>query len=212
MAIPSSRRVKFIALQPPDRGDIRTHRSLREMVKYYRAGMSSSGPWWASPLIALVGPVVGVVLTLYVTGRRDTRSRFGDEKRTVYADFLIACARLRDAAVWPPASEAGEDIGALLRQIRGTAMHTVLTAHRDVGQLLTGVLAAAQQLAAVIDDIRQSSKPGYRGATDERQRGRHEAAVTALSTALNSFTKAARLDLNVRTPMTDPFPLAGAET
>lgn len=187
-------------------------RSLRGIVGYYRAGMSSSGPWWASPLIALVGPVIGVVLTLYVTGRRDARSRFGDEKRTVYADFLIACARLRDAAVWSPVSEAGDDTGALLRQIRGTAMHTVLTAHRDVGRELADVLAAAQQLAAVIDAIRQSSKPGHRGAVDQRQRGRHEAAVTALSIALNQFTKAARLDLNVRTPMTDPFPLPGAET
>jgi len=138
--------------------------------------MSSSGPWWASPLIALVGPVVGVVLTLLAIGRRTARSRFGDEKRTIYADFLIACARLQDSTVWTPASEESDDPTPLLRQIRGTAM------------------------------------PGHRGAVDERHRAGYEEASTRLSAALNQFTKAARLDLDVRAPMSEPSPLDGSAT
>lgn len=163
-------------------------------------------------MIALVGPVIGVVLTLVVAGRRDARTRFGGEKRTIYADFLTACARLRDTAVWSSTSEPGEDTGPLLQRIRDTAMHAALTAHRDVGRQLTGVLASAKQLAEAIEDVRRTSKPGHRGTVDERHRAPYDAAMAALSTTLNEFTNAARLDLNVRSPMSPPFPLTDSGT
>lgn len=162
-------------------------------------------------MIALVGPAIGVALTLFVTGRRDARSRFGDEKRSIYADFLIACARLRDTDVWS-STEPGGDTASALGQVRNAAMHAVLTAHRNVGRELAGVIAAAERLATVIEETRRTSKPGYGGAVDERHRAGYEQALATLSTALNQFTKAARLDLNVRTPMTDPFPLTGSNT
>jgi len=162
-------------------------------------------------LIALIGPAVGVALTLFVTGRREARSRFGDEKRSIYADFLIACARLRNTEVWS-STEPGGDIASALAQVRVAAMHAVLTAHRDVGRELAGVIAAAERLAATIEEIRRASKPGYGGAVDERHRARYERAVTTLSSALNQFTKAARLDLNVRTPMSEPFPVTDSDT
>jgi hypothetical protein len=162
-------------------------------------------------VIALVGPVIGVMLTLVVSGRRDARSRFGDEKRTVYADFLSACTRLRDTRVWAPGSVPGEDTGPVLQQVRGSAMHAVLVAHRDVGRALAAVISAAEQLTTTIEDIRQSSKPGHQGAMDERQRPRYENALSTLSAALNEFTREARRDMNVRTPMADPFPPAGSD-
>lgn len=162
-------------------------------------------------MIALAGPAIGVILTLFVTGRRDARSRFGDEKRTIYADFLIACARLRNTEVWS-STEPGGDTASALGQVRNAAMHAVLTAHRNVGRELAVVIAAAERLAMVIEEARRTSKPGYRGAVDERHRAGYEQALAALSTALNQFTKAARLDLNVRTPMNDPFPSTGSNT
>ncbi len=178
----------------------------------YGAIMSPSGPWWASPLIALVGSITGVVLTLVTTGRRDARSRFGDDKRAIYVEFLLACVELRDATVWTPTSEPGAETAPLLKNVRAAAMHAALIAHRNVGRELANATAASETLAAMIDEIRRTSKPGYRGVMDERHRARYDEARSTLSARLNDFTKAARVDLNVRTPVHPPFPATSAAT
>ncbi|WP_018681280.1 hypothetical protein [Actinokineospora enzanensis] len=164
--------------------------------------MTSSGPWWATPLIALVGTVGGVVLTLLVSGRRDARSRFGDRKRVIYADFLGACDELRQLRIWP----ADQPTAPVIGRIRAQSMHTVLVAHRAVTEALSAAVEAAARLAAVVDEIRSTSTPGYGGAVDERRRPRYTEATAAFDAALNEFVRVARTDIDVRTAYAPPFP------
>ncbi|GAA2996943.1 hypothetical protein [Actinokineospora diospyrosa] len=172
--------------------------------------MTSTGPWWAAPLIAVIGTVSGVVLTLLVSGRRENRSRFGEQRRTVYAEFLSACDELARVVVWPtPRVAQAVDTTAVVERIRAAAMHTVLVAHGTVTKRLTAVLAAAEALAGTIEQIRATGKPGHQGAVDEHHRPRHTEASTAFFAALNEFAKAARADIDVRTPFEPVFPIAG---
>ncbi|PWW53161.1 hypothetical protein [Actinokineospora spheciospongiae] len=171
--------------------------------------MNSSGPWWVTPVLALVGSIGGVMLTLLVSGKREARSRWGEQKRTIYFDFLAACVELLDVAVWPEdRSAAPTDTAPILARIRKESMHSALVAHRDVARRFAAATTAARALATTIEEIRRDSKPGHQGAVDERQQPRYGRATADFSIALNEFTKAARSDINVRTPFEPPFPAA----
>lgn len=168
--------------------------------------MNPSGPWWAVPLFTLAG----VMITLLVAGRRASRFRWTEQKREIYAEFLIACKTLREVPVWPKERSADlAEIGPIVTHISDHSVHTALIAPRSVGERITETVDAAKKLATAIDQIRLDSKPGHQGAVDERRRPQLDQAINTFAEAVTRFTKAARADIDVRRSFQPPFGRSG---
>lgn len=158
--------------------------------------MSSSGPWW----VVLVFTFAGVLLTQTTTwwmdqrkARRESAFRWTNRNIEFYSDFLDACHELLDLPVWP----ADAEVKPLTDRLRQKAVKIRFVAPQPVTTALDKALRATSDLAAQIGTIRTTSKPGHGGKIDERLLPGYRRHADALSVAVDEFTAAARIDVDI---------------
>ncbi|MEV6350498.1 hypothetical protein [Actinoplanes sp. NPDC051851] len=157
--------------------------------------MTSGQTWWAAPVAGLLG----VLITLFGTGRAQ-RIRMRDEANiAAYLEFWNACMDLYDLAVWSSdRSEAPvqarplvDRIGRLGRAISYRGTSKVIRAARRVESEATG-------FASLVEDLRRDTLRGVGGELDERADSRFQVARAAFAEAIEAFGAASRRDVNLR--------------
>lgn len=158
--------------------------------------MSSSGPWW----VVVAATFTGVLLTQATAwwmdqrkARRESAFRWTNRNIEFYSDYLDSCHELLDLPVWPANAEAKP----LIDRLRQKAVKIRFVAPPPVTEALDKSLRAASGLAAQIGTIRSTSKPGHDDKIDERLLPDYRRHVDALSSAVDEFTAAARIDVDI---------------
>jgi len=163
-----------------------------------------STPAWVTPLIALGGVLLTLLVTIwmdYRKARRETRFQWTAQLLALYRDFLAAANDLRQLPVWPALStDPPPPIDPLYERLRAVSAEAQLLAHRKVTDRMTATVTAAAALRTAVTTIRTTSGPGHGGVIDQRQRPAHDTATAEFAAAIDDFLAAARADLDLRSP------------
>ncbi|ANZ35918.1 hypothetical protein BBK82_07300 [Lentzea guizhouensis] len=142
----------------------------------------------------------GVLLTQATTwwmdqrkARRESAFRWTNRNIEFYADFVDACHELLELPVWP----ADTPLKPLTDKLRQKSVKIRFVAPPPVNETLDKTLRAVAELAAQIDSIRTTSKPGHGDRIDERLLPGYRGSAEALSAALDEFMAAARIDVDI---------------
>lgn len=156
--------------------------------------------WWLSGLVVLDIELAafGVVLIL-MQGMTSRRAQADVVEHMVpqCIDLLTAASDLENLRVWPEpgASKAtSTDPSGQLREIVGRVHRAsnYIAFLPDPARLRgNDLIAAAEELARVITDIRTTTESCY-GDVDQRVAGRHTSAVAAVAAADEGFVTAIR--------------------
>jgi hypothetical protein len=162
--------------------------------------MDASGPWWGTPVITFGGVLLTLLVTMWIDRRRsarESRYRWAAEKMALYSELLDACDDLGEIEVWP-AERGAEPAGTRAPYVRiRRIVRRAYPAPHPVRTRMTEVLSAADDLVSTIDEVRASSKPGHRGAVDDRVRSGLRAARTSFAERVDAFLAASRTDIDV---------------
>lgn len=167
--------------------------------------MNATGPWWITPVLTLGGVLLTLLVTVWLDarrGRRESRHRWTEHKMAIYSEFLDACDDFRDLPVWP-----ATDLTESVTRIRRVARRAVYFAPGKVRETIAGVVGAARELAATVDEIRATTKAGHNNGLDDRVRPRFEQARAAFDGWVDAFAGTSRADIDISGPFDT---LAGA--